>query len=131
MSIRDLDDFFFSSPNARQDDLIASDYGFPPARNFLTGPERGAINKKLAHLTYLPTHERRQSPIQKAPPTWNNAEMVNRAISRLLEFLNHLESSFLAGNPAQVGMIRTARNTLQRLLMDINNVPRAEMNFTA
>ena len=131
MSIRDLDDFLLSDQNARPDDLIAADYGFPSNRSFLTDLEREAINKKLAHLTYRSARELQQNPLRKNPRTWNNAEMVNRAISRLLEFLDHLEFSFFAGNTAQIGMIRTARKTIQLTLKNINSIAQIEMDFTA
>jgi len=131
MSIRDLDDFFTSSPNARPDDLMASDYGFPVGKNFLTAPEREAINKKLAHLTYRATHELHRDPLRQNPRTWNNAEMVNRSISRLLEFLDHLKSSFFAENAEQIGMICSARDLIQITLKNINGIAQEEMDFTA
>lgn len=131
MSIRDLDDFFLSRADARQDDLIAADYGFPAGRNFLSGVERDAINKKLAHLTYRSNQELQQDPLRRNPRTWNNAEMVNRATSLLLDFLDHLESVFFAGNVAQIGMICAARNTIQMTLKNINAVAKREMDFPA
>jgi len=131
MSIRDLDDFFTSSPSARPDDLIASDYGFPVGKNFLAAPEREAINKKLAHLTYRATHELHRDPLRQNPRTWNNVEMVNRSISRLLEFLDHLKSSFFAENAEQIGMICSARDLIQITMKNINGIAQEEMDFIA
>jgi hypothetical protein len=131
MSIRDLDDFFLCRTDTRQDDLIASDYGFPAGRNFLSGAERDEINKKLAHLTYRSAQELHQDPLRRNPRTWNNAEMVNKATSLLLEFLNHLESVFFVGDSAQIGMIYAARKTIQLTLKNINAVAQSEMDFTA
>lgn len=131
MSIRDLDDFFLSRTDARQDDLIASDYGFPSNRNFLSADERDAINKKLAHLTYRSAQELRQDPLRKNPRRWNNAEMANRATIRLLEFLDHLESVFFAGDTAQIGIIHVARKTIELTLKNINAVAKREMDFPA
>ena len=131
MSIRDLDDFFLCRTDARQDDLIASDYGFPAGSNFLSVVERDAINKKLAHLTYRSAEELQQDPLRRNPRTWNNAEMVNRATSLLLKFLDHLESVFFVGDNAQIGMICTARKTIQLTLKNINAVAQSEMDFTA
>ncbi len=131
MSIRDLDDFFLSRADARQDDLIASDYGFPAGRNFLSGIERDAINKKLAHLTYRSIQELQKDPLRRNPRTWNNAEMVNRAASLLLDFFDHLESVFFAGDVGQIGMISTARKTIQLSVKNINAVAKREMDFNA
>ena len=131
MSIRDLDDFFLSRTDARQDDLIASDYGFPPNRNFLSADERDAINKKLAHLTYRSSQELRQDPLRKNPRRWNNAEMANRATICLLEFLDHLESVFFSKDTAQVGIVRIARNSIQKTLRNINAVAKRELDFNA
>ncbi len=131
MSIRDLDDFFLSSSRARSDDMIASDYGFPAGRHFLKQRERMAINKKLAHLTYQSTIELQQDPLKRNPRTWNNAEMVNRAANRLLEFLDHLESSFFAGDATKADVIGAARKTICMALKNINAIARAELDFPA
>ncbi len=131
ISIRDLDDFFLSNPKARQDDLIVADYGFATGRNFLSEPERDAINKKLAHLTYRAVLELEKDPLRRNPRTWNNAEMVNRAMKPLLEFLDHLEAVFFAGDGAHIGMICSARKTIQLTLKNINAVAKREMEFTA
>lgn len=131
MSIRDLDDFFLSRVDARQDDLIAADYGFHAGKNILSGVERDAINKKLAHLTYRSTQELQKDPLRRNPRTWNNAELVNRATSLLLDFLDHLESAFFAGDVPQIGMICTARKTIQLSVKNINAVAKREMDFNA
>ena len=128
MSIRDLDDFFLSN-RKKPDDLIASDYGFPSGKNFLTVLERDSINKKLTHLTYRSAQELQNDPRLKNPRTWNNAEMVNRAIERLLEFMDHLEKSFFVGDATQIGLIGLTRDTIQLTLKNINSIARIEMDF--
>lgn len=131
MSVRDLDDFFRSNPKARPDDLIASDYQFPAGKSCLTQPEREAINKKLAHLTYHASRQLAQDPLRKNPRTWNNAEMVNRAMVLFLEFLDHLEVLFFAGDSAQIGMIRSARKLIKASLKNINRIAKSELDFTS
>lgn len=130
MSIRDLDDFFCSRPKFA-DDLVASDYGFPSARNYLSKDEREAINKKLTHLTYRSVHELRDDPMCKNPRTWNNADLVNRAMTRWLEFMGHLEFSFFDKDPLQQKLIQTARRTIQLSLANIDKIARNEMDFRA
>lgn len=130
MSIRDLDDFFLSK-RKKPDDLIASDYGFPGDRDFLTVAERDAINKKLAHLTYRAAQELQKDSLRQNPRTWNYAEMVNRAIGPFLELLDHLESYFFLGDAEQIAMICTARTTIQQTLKNIDNVALLEIEFKA
>lgn len=130
MSIRDLDDFF-SRPTPRDDDLHSSDYGYPASPSFLTSAERESINKKLAHLTYQAARELASDPLRTNPRTWNNADMVDKAAKRLLNFLDHLEHQFFAGDAGQIGMIQTARKTMDATLNNITRVAHVEMDFTA
>jgi hypothetical protein len=131
MSIRDLDDFFASRPGSRTDDIIAIDYGFPQGRGFLSPDERDAINKKLAHLTYCAVHERRQNYTQPNPRTWNNADLVNRAMAAFNQFLVHLETVFFANDAAQHGLVRTANRSLNLTLQNLNTLARQELDFSA
>lgn len=128
MSIRDLDDFFTSNPR-HSDDMVAADYGFPPGKQFLTRDERQGINKKLAHLTYQAVREHRQLPPLHTARTWNNADLVSRAMARILDFFTHLETSFFASQPAQISFIQSARNCILQTLKNMNNIARQEMDF--
>ena len=130
MSIRGLDDFFLSKPKSH-DDLVASDFGFPAGQNFLSVPERTAINKKLAHLTYQSARELEQDPHHKNPRTWNNAEMVCRANQFVLEFLDHIEATFFAGDAVQIDMVRSARGMIQMTIKNLHNISTMEMEFMA
>lgn len=130
MSVRDLDDFFASNPR-HPDDMVATDYGFPPARQFLTPAERQGINKKLAHLTYQAVREHRHLPAIHTARTWNNADLVNRAMARTLDFFAHLEASIFASSPAHLGFIQTARQAITATLKNMNTIARQEMDFPA
>lgn len=130
MSIRDLDDFFASNPR-HPDDMVAADFGFPPGKQFLTRDERLGINKKLAHLTYQAVREHRRLPPIHTARSWNNADLVNRAMERVLELFTHLEQSFFAPSPAHLGFIASARKAIEATLKNMNAIAREEMDFPA
>ena len=131
MSIRDLDDFFASRLGARSDDIVASDYGYPAGKQFLIFEERDGINKKLAHLTYRAAQERGQFPSQPNRRVWNNADLVGKAGSRFIAFLDHLEMNFFKGDAAQIKLIQDSRNLLHAALGNIASIAKVEMEFGA
>lgn len=130
MSIRDLDDFFGSS-GKNKDDVVAADFQYHGTKAFLTLDERTGINKKLAHLTYRALHERRQFPMQGNPRTWNNADLVNRAMAAFLPFLDYLENTFFSNDQGQQNFVRSARTTINRTLANLNTLAKQDLDFKA
>jgi len=92
MSIRDLD-LFFVSKRHWDDDIIASDYGFVPKHRPLDKTQRKSINKKLAHITCHAGRELRLDPTKRNPRTWKYADLVERTMKPVLDFMDHLNSS--------------------------------------
>ena len=130
MSMRDLDSFF-ASKSGRDDDMAAAHYGFPVGKQFLTPEQRNSINTKLAHLTYISVREKRQLPPVHYPRTWNYADLVKRAMDRVQEFLDHLETTVFANDLNQLQFIGLARTTIAATLKNINNVAQQELDFPA
>src|SRR5438045_5610922 len=73
-------------------------------------------------------YNRQLSPLHTAR-SWNNADLVNRAIDRVLEFFTHLETSFFASSPAPLAFIQSARNAITPTLKNVNTLARQEMDF--
>lgn len=130
MSIRDLDDFFGGN-GAYADDVIAADFHFPSCGRFLTSPERDGINKKLAHLTYRSVHERRQQGANTNPKTWDFADLVGRAMQKFVDFLDYLETTFFASDPAQRSLVKQARCAVSATASNIAAMARHQLSFVA
>jgi len=130
MSIRDLDDFF-GGKGKEKDDVIAADFGYSPVGRFLASDEREGINKKLAHLTYRSVQERRRDGAHTNPRTWNFATLAVRAMVAFIAFLDFLETTFFAGDPAQQGLVRTARKSIEPTLANIKALADHALEFGA
>jgi len=100
VALRDLDDFFAPrTEKSRQDDLRASDFGYPGSLTFLGLSEREAINKIIVHSTL---------PGANAGETrWDIFEMATKCVKQSDQFLEwteqHLASdAFLTWTAATV-----------------------------
>ena len=129
MSVRDLDSFFGQRRQA--DDLIADDYqGFTNLGRFLSTSERASLNKKLAHLTYASVLEQEANGIAHNPRIWDSAELVTRAIERVLTLLSYLETNYLVYEPGWPTRLANERRALTALLTNMNLLARAELEIT-
>ena len=94
IALRDLDDFLTPrTPRSRQDDLKASDIGFPHSAGFLAGSERTAISKNIAHSTLLGVHA--------VGSHWDVFELATKGIRQAMQFLEWAEKHFGSQNYAE------------------------------
>lgn len=115
LAVRDLDDFF-AKDRERDGDIRAIHFGYHSPGSFLTKDERDGINQKLVHLTYRAIREGLKVPGGPNPRQWNAADLIERAMSCAIPFLEFLERSFFAGNAATSDDIRAARQKLTEYL---------------
>jgi hypothetical protein len=126
MSVRDLDSFF-RLRRRQPDDILADDYaGFQSPGAFLSQPEVASINKKLAHLTYVAVRERRQMGVGHKPRMWNSADLVTRAMDRMVPFMMFLASTYFASEPVLAGQVRRAIDLLRSYVKGMNSFAQSE-----
>jgi hypothetical protein len=87
IALRDLDDFLTPrTARSKEDDLKASDFGFPHAASFLTESERTDVNKKIVHSTLPGVHAEGFR--------WDVFEMATKGIRQSMQFLEWAEQHF-------------------------------------
>jgi hypothetical protein len=89
MALRDLDDFLRPRDPKKsrfQDDIRASDFGYPGNHSFLNQTEREDINRRVAHTTTTGA----------ASPTfqWDVLELATKGNLQALDFLRWVEKEY-------------------------------------
>lgn len=125
LAVRDLDDFF-SADNGRDEDIRATHYGYASPGRFLTKDVRDGINQKLVHLTYRAVKERLNTPDGPNPRQWDSADLVERAMDRVLPFFDFLEREFFVGNVGRIDDIQAARFGVSEYLHALKTVAELE-----
>ncbi len=79
---------FFEKSTRYEDDILATDYSFPPTRIVSIGQDdRDRLHKDLAHLTYSRT---RRTDADKA---WLHHRVVGPVLERCRSFIEHVLAS--------------------------------------
>jgi hypothetical protein len=87
IALRDVDDFLTPrTRRSKEDDLKASDFGFPRSASFLAKSERTAINKNIAHSTLPGVHA--------VGFRWDVFEIATKGIRQAMQFFEWAEQHF-------------------------------------
>jgi hypothetical protein len=98
IALRDLDDFLMPrTARSKDDDLKASDFGFPHAASFLAESERTAINKNIAHSTL--------SGLLARGFRWDVFEIATKGIRQAMQFLEWIEQQYLSEQDPDINFL--------------------------